>query len=111
MAKYIMIYRTAQPFDMSLLPKDKFMQAMQEWGEWIGRMGPAVVSPGDAFKFGSKSVGADDVKESDNLTSGYSIVEAKNFDEALGFAQTSPVVKYGGRVEIYEAFGTQEMAT
>lgn len=106
MAKYIMIYRLAQPFDMAQLPKDKIVQAMSEWGEWVGRIGSVVVDRGDAFKIGGKTTDGKEVNMTDNLTSGYSVVEAKDFDEALSYAQDCPVIKNGGRVEIYEAFGT-----
>jgi len=38
---------------------------------------------------------------------GYSVVEAKDFDEALGLAQNNPaVLGRGGTVEVYEAFAT-----
>lgn len=104
-----MIYRLAEPFDMTSLPAEQIKQAMQEWGEWVGRMGPAVVDGGDAFKLGGVSTDGKTTEKTDNLTSGYSVIEAKDFDEALEFASGCPVVEQGGRVEIYEAMGTGDM--
>lgn len=109
MQKYIMIYRLARPFDLTLLPKEQFLRAMNEWGEWVGRMGPSVIDRGDAFKLGGKSTDGQQVMATDNLTSGYSVISAKDFDQALDFAKQCPVVKRGGRVEIYEAMGTSEL--
>ena len=78
---------------------------MEMWGEWLGTMGDKVVDQGDAFKSGSKSVSKDGVAEADGLTSGYTIIEADNFDEALEFAKSNPSVADGSKVEVYEAFG------
>src|SRR5215469_4144977 len=103
MAKYIFVYRSGQPFDISKLPKEQVTQLMQAWGEWVGSMGSAVIDKGDPFKAGGKSVRQNGIQKGDEFAAGYSIIEAKNFDEALGLAQSSPIVARGGSVEVYEA--------
>jgi hypothetical protein len=45
------------------------------------------------------------VTDADDRTAGYSIIEAKDFDEALALAKSSPIIGRGGSVEVYEAFG------
>jgi len=105
MPKYIFIYKEDEAFDMSTLPKEEVAKVMEAWGEWLGTMGKKVVDSGDAFKFGGKTVSKDGVKDADNLISGYSIIEAESFDEALEFAQKNPGVADGSKVEVYEAFG------
>jgi hypothetical protein len=102
MAKYILVYKTDN--EWTNLPKDQVIKMMQAWGEWLGSMGSAVVDKGEAFKFGGKSVTADGITEADNKLSGYTIVEAATFDEALGFAKNSPAAQRGS-VDVYEAFG------
>ena len=91
--------------DWSAAPEAEVKKIMQAWGEWLGQLGSAHKS-GDAFKFGGKSATKDGVKTADNLLTGYAVIEAKNFDEALAVAQKAPNVQSGrGTVEVYEAFG------
>jgi hypothetical protein len=105
MAKYIFIYRSPKGFDMSKLPKEQIVQAMQAWGEWLGAMGPKVTDRGDMFKSDYKTVGQENTDSLDAAASGYSIITADNFDEALEQATGCPIINQGGRVEVYEAFG------
>ena len=106
MAKYIMVYKGNTANSMSSLPKEQVTKMMEAFGEWLGSMGPAVVDKGDAFKSGGKSITPDGVVAADDLLTGYSIVEAKDFDEALGLAKNNPMVAgRAGTVEVYEAFG------
>jgi hypothetical protein len=108
MAKYIMVYKNNSPSNMSTLPKEEVTKMMDVWGEWLGSMGSALVEKGNAFKSTGKSITPDGVKDADNLLTGYSVIEAKNFDEALELAQNNPmVVARGGSIELYEAFGTE----
>lgn len=105
MAKYIMVYKAGHPIDTSTLPKEQITQMMDAWGEYLGSMGSAVVDKGEAFKSGGKSVTSKGTKDADNLLGGYSIVEAKDIDEALSLAKNAPIISRGGSVEVYEAFG------
>ena len=105
MPKYIFIYREPQVVDMSTIPEEEIAKIMEAWGEWLGTMGKKVVDEGDAFKQSGKRVSKDGVKDADNLTSGYTIIEADSFDEALAFAKKHPGLKDGSKIEIYEAFG------
>jgi hypothetical protein len=43
------------------------------------------------------------------LLTGYAIIEAKDFDEALNIAQKAPNVQSGtGTIEVYEAFALEQ---
>lgn len=102
MAKYILVYKSNQAFDWSKLPKEEVTKVVNAWGAWLGLMGSAVKA-GDAFKFGGKSVSENGEKEADNLLTGFVIIEAKDFDEALSFAHKAPTVVSGeGSIEVYE---------
>ena len=103
MAKYIFVYKNKN--DWTNLPKEQVVQMMQAWGEWLGSMGSAVVDQGEAFRSGGKAVTAAGVTNADDMTSGYTLVEAKDFDEALAYAKKAPTLERGGTVEAYEAFG------
>jgi hypothetical protein len=95
----------AQPFDFSVLPENEIQKVSEVWGEWLGSIGGKLVNRGDQFKTGAKVVASDGVHDADNLLSGYSVIEAENIDEALAFANGSPILENGGTVEVYEAFG------
>lgn len=105
MAKYLLVNRSANPFDPAALPKEQLIQLMEAWGEWVGSLGAAVLDEGNAMSAGGKRVTADGVANGDDHLAGYTIIEAKDFDEALSMAKTCPIVKRGGSVEVYEAFG------
>jgi hypothetical protein len=106
MGKYIMVYKSNSANNMSSLPKEEVTKMMEIWGEWLGSMGSALVERGNAFKSGGKSITSEGVVDSDNLLTGYSVVEAKDFDEALSLAENNPMVlAKGGTIEVYEAFG------
>lgn len=104
MAKYILVYKSNEANDWSKLPEPEIKRIMQAWGEWVGSMGSSR-KDGGAFKFGGKSATSDGPKDADNRLTGYAVVEAKDFDEALSIAQRAPNVQAGtGTIEVYEAF-------
>jgi len=105
MPKYILIYKSPDGFDMSLLPREEITKAMKAWGEWLGGMGPSVVDRGDMFKAGGKSVDGAGMQDETSHLSGYSIIDVANYDAALEAASGSPIIQTGGKVEVYEAFG------
>jgi hypothetical protein len=105
MAKYILVYKSNKANDWSKLPEPEVKKIVQVWGEWVGSMGTAR-KDGGAFKFGGKSATKNGPKDADNLLTGYAIIEAKDFDEALSIAQKAPNVQEDtGSIEVYEAFG------
>jgi hypothetical protein len=103
MPKYIFVYKSQT--DWSTLPKEQIEKVMHAWGEWVGSMGSAVVDEGQPFKPKGKQVSSKGIGDADDLLSGYTIMEARDFDEALHMAQSAPTVARGGTVEVYEAFG------
>lgn len=104
MAKYILVYKNNEAGDWSKLPEPEIRKLVDAWGEWVGSLGTAR-KDGMPFRFGGKSVTKDGPKDADNLLTGYVIIEAKDFDEALSAAQKAPNVQSGtGSIEVYEAF-------
>jgi len=90
---------------MSEVPKEQVMKMMEAWGVWLGSMGDALVERGEAFQSNGKSITPNGVVDADNMLTGYSVIEAKDYDEALSLAKGNPAVEGGGgTVEVYEAF-------
>lgn len=81
--------------------KEEGARLMAEWQDWAGKLGDALVEPGNPLG-PSKTVSADGVRDDggpDPLC-GYSVVKANSIDEAVAMAQNCP----------HLAFGTMEVA-
>ena len=103
MSKYIYLYRgPARPMDQ-FTPEESAEQ-MKAWGDWMGRVGSALVDGGAPF--GPRSALSDDgtSPETGDLN-GYTIVEADSLDGARALLDNHPFLTEGkGRftVEVFE---------
>jgi hypothetical protein len=73
------------------------------WGNWFGKLGPAVVDPGNPFG-PSDSVGPGGNPNggaASGLT-GYSVLSADSLSAATELAKGCPVLDSGGSVDVYE---------
>jgi hypothetical protein len=95
MGKFVLVYQGGQ---MAETPEAQ-EAAMAEWGAWFGSLGAAVVDGGAPFG-ANGSVGGGGATT--GLT-GYSILDAKDLAAAVELAGGCPVVKEGGKVDVYEA--------
>lgn len=103
MSKYIYLYRgPATPME-AFTPEQAAEQA-RAWGEWMGRVGPALADGGAPF--GSRAAVSDDGSApAPSDQNGYTIVEADNLDAARALADGHPFLAEGkGRfsIEIFE---------
>ncbi len=103
MSKFLYLYRgPATPMDD--MTSEQSAEAMEAWGQWIGRLGPALVDVGSPF--GARSAVADDGSSPEpGDLNGYSIVEADNLTAAQALADKHPFLSEGkGRfsVEVFE---------
>jgi len=97
MGKYLFAYRGGMMADT-----DEQRQAvMQAWGEWFGKLGSAIVDPGNPFA-GSTSVNGNGGGSADSQLTGYSVINADSLDAAGALAEGCPVLKGGGSVDVYE---------
>jgi hypothetical protein len=101
MAKFLFVYHGGGH------PETKEAQAkvMAAWGQWFGSMGKAVVDGGNPVGKswtvrGNGSVAKDGGA---NPVSGYSLIEAKNLEDAVAKAKSCPILPAGGSVEVAEA--------
>ena len=101
MAKYLFVYHGGGR------PESKEAQAkvMAAWGQWFGSMGKAVINGGNPVgkSWTVKSNGSVAKDGGANPASGYSLIEAKDQDEAVAKAKGCPLLAAGGSVEIAEA--------
>jgi len=102
MAKYLFVYHGGKNPES----EDEVATVMNAWGEWLGSMGPAVIDGGNPV--GMSSTVQPDGSIADNgganPASGYSLIEAKDFDDAAAKAKACPILASGGSVELAEAF-------
>jgi hypothetical protein len=103
MARYIYLYRgPATP--MEDFTSEQSAEQMRLWGEWMGRVGSALVDGGAPF--GDRSAVADDGSSSaPSDLNGYTIVEADSLEAARALVDGHPFLSEGkGRftIEIFE---------
>ena len=101
------VYRNGEP-DVQPSPEE-MQQVMQVWMQWIdnGTKEGWLLDGGDALTPDGRIVGPDSnvtdgpFAESKELVSGYSMVQADDYDQAVAYAKTSPMVTiHKGYVEV-----------
>ena len=102
MAKFLLAYHGGG------MPETEEEQAkvMAAWGEWYGKLGAAVVDPGNPVGQ-TKTVAADggvSAGAGASPISGYTIVEAADIDAATDMAKSCPVLLGGASIEVAETF-------
>jgi hypothetical protein len=76
--------------------------AMAAWGQWFGKLGPAVVEPGNPVgPSASVSASGSNGAAQSGLT-GYSVIAADSLDAATDLVKDCPVLASGGKVDVYE---------
>src|SRR4051812_39806915 len=106
MKKFVLIfYGKVRPEDIS---KEEMKNTMDKWMAWFGSFKDQMVDGGNPFAAGAKSVSAKGIETiaADMWPAkGYTIVNAKDMDEATKIAQGCPVLEDDseGAVRVYEA--------
>ena len=100
MKKFVFIYRGGK------IPTDpaEIQQAMQAWGNWMQSMGSAVIDGGNPV---GKSTtvnrdGSVTPNGGSNPIGGYSLIAAKDREDAITKAQKCPILAEGGNIELAE---------
>jgi len=100
MAKYVFAYHGGGAPDPADVKK-----VMDAWGAWFGSLGASVIDAGNpvgkssTVKSDGKMVGGG----GSNPISGYSLIEAKDLEDAHKKAKGCPLLKAGGTIEIAPA--------
>lgn len=100
MPRYLFVYHGGSPPES----KEAGMKAMKAWREWFSSMGSDVVDAGNPVRQSTtvKSDGTTVGNGGANPAAGYSVVEAKNFADAIAKAKGCPIRADGGSVELAE---------
>ena len=97
MTKYLLNYHGGS----APQSKEEGERVMKAWTDWMGGLGKALVDGGNPAGQ-SKTIAANG-KVSDgggaNPSTGYSILEARSLDDAVGLSKGCPIFKSGGSVE------------
>jgi len=102
-SKYLLLYRgPATP--MEDFTPEQSAEQMKAWGDWMGRVGPALVDGGAPF--GQRTaVGDDGTSPAPGDLNGYTIVEAASVDGARALTDGHPYLSEGkGRftIDVFE---------
>ena len=100
MAKFVLVYHGGSKPETEAA----IAETMAKWKAWFEEIGADVVDPGNPVGL-SKTVYSDRVEDNggSNPTSGYSLINAKDMDEAVAKAKGCPLLESGGSIEIAEA--------
>jgi len=103
MANFLLVY-TGGGMPASDAERKKVMDA---WGAWFGRLGAAVVDPGNPIGPKAKSISSDGSVHDGAVgtaASGYSILKADSLNQAVELAKGCPVLESGAKISVYETF-------
>jgi hypothetical protein len=98
MGNYLFAYHGGMMADTD----EQRQAAMQAWGAWFGKLGPAIVDPGNPFA-GSTSVNGNGAAgDASSQLTGYTVVKADSLDAASALTEGCPVFEGGGSIDVYE---------
>lgn len=88
MTDFVMIYHGG---DMPETPEEQ-ERVMGEWTAWFETLGSAIKDPGNPLKPAAKRIAADgSVSDVMSDETGYTVISADSFDEALALAKGCPL--------------------
>jgi hypothetical protein len=103
MSKYVLVYTGgSQPASEA-----EGQAVMKAWIDWFTSLGKAVVDAGNPFNGEARRIRSNGQVSNapDGVpATGYSIIEADSLDVATAMAKSSPQLKSGGEVIVYETF-------
>ncbi len=100
MAKYLFVYHGGGMPES----EEEAAKVMQAWMDWLGGMGEDAIDPGNPVGMSSTVHPDQSVTEDggSNPTSGYSIINASDLNDAHAKAKGCPILDTGGTVEVAE---------
>jgi hypothetical protein len=91
---------------------EELQQSAQAWGVWLGKLGPALVDPGNPTTPKAKRISSGGSIHDGPVgaaVTGYSILRADSLEAATDLTQDCPVLSGGGAVTVYETYEIQKM--
>ena len=105
MAKYVFVYHAPMtPADATPPTAEQMEAVMGQWNAWAAKVGDRMVDFGTPLASGIR-VTTDGTSPSTRNVVGYSILQAADFNEALGLASDHPHLNMPGgcEIEVHEA--------
>ncbi len=110
MSEYILLYRsTAEAHHEAMGTPENRQKSMVKWQAWVKEMtekgqllnvGQPLERTGKVVAGKSKTVTDGPYAETKDVVGGFSIIEAKDADEAARIAAGCPILERGGMVEV-----------
>jgi hypothetical protein len=97
MPKFVLAFRGGMPSS-----PEQGQKMMADWNAWMEGLGSALVDKGAGFGKSRFLAAPDREEKAGDPLSGYSVVEAADFDAALGMASKNPIFSLGGTIEVAE---------
>ena len=106
MSEFLYLYRGGQPMTASAA---EMQSQMEKWGAWLKELaakghlkdaGHPLEGAGKVVKGSAKAVTDGPYAEAKDLVGGYSLVTARNLEEATELSRGCPVFAHGGSVEV-----------
>jgi len=107
MKEYMFIYKGGDPTFMTTASAEERQAVMAQWGVWMEKLGAKgqLVTGGSPLEYGGKrllkkdgvitDIAASEVRE---LVSGYSIVKAESYEQAVAIGRDCPIFRHEGAV-------------
>ena len=104
MKEYMFLYKGADPDWMKNASDEEKKATMEKWGEWMGNLQQQykLSSGGSPLQFSGKRLTSDGVvtdiaaAELKEMVTGYSVVRAENYEDAIEIAKACPIFEYPG---------------
>lgn len=102
MKKFVFVYKGR---GMTNYSKEEMKTSMDKWMAWFGTFQNKMVDGGSPFAPEGKLVTAKGMETISKAATGYTIINAKDMDEATNIAKTCPALDEDseGGVQVYEA--------
>ncbi len=102
MKKFVFVY---QGKDMSAYKPEEMKASMDRWMKWFATFQDNMIDGGSPFAPEGKSITATGSETISKGATGYTILNAKDMDEAINIAKTCPALEEDseGGVQVYEA--------
>jgi hypothetical protein len=110
MSEFIFLYRNTQAARQDHMgTPEKAQQTMKKWRAWFDELAQKgqLKSVGQPLDLGGKVVGGTSktitdgpYAETKDILGGFSVVEAKDIDQAVKIASGCPILENGGSVEV-----------
>jgi hypothetical protein len=110
MAEFLFLYRNSQEaYRETFSSPEKAQQSIKKWQAWFKDLGDKgyLKNPGQPLERVGKVVGGKSktitdgpYSETKDVVGGFSVVEAKDLDQAAQLASGCPITEIGGSVEV-----------